>query len=276
MAYQDERILNEKRRYKDIPYDLHPIASAKLTDLNKVSFETDYLPKAVAPDILAENDRSYEQQLAATKMIVSADEPTPTVLGLLTIGIRPLDFLPGAYIQFLRFAGLTHADPITDATRIDGAVTDMFRRTDDKLISHNRVAIDITSGPTEIRRQLYPVAGLQQLVRNAVMHRSYEATNAPIHVNWFDDRIEIRNPGGAFGNVTRENFGQPGVLDYRNPNLAEALRVMGLVQRFGVGIQIARRELEKNGNPPPSFEVAANHVFVTVGVSPVGQQSQTN
>src|SRR5438477_990150 len=74
---QDERILNEKRRYKDLPYDLHPMASARLTDLNKVSFETDYLPKAVAPDILAENDRSYEQRLAVTKMIVTADEPTP-------------------------------------------------------------------------------------------------------------------------------------------------------------------------------------------------------
>lgn len=35
----------------------------------------------------------------------------------------------------------------------------------------------------------------------------------------------------------------PGVTDYRNPNLAEALRALGYVQRFGAGISIARRLL---------------------------------
>jgi len=66
---------------------------------------------------------------------------------------------------------------------------------------------------------------------------------ATVRVYWFDDRIEIHNPGGPFGSVTPENFGQPGVTDYRNPNLAEALRALGYVQRFGAGIAIARKAL---------------------------------
>ena len=97
------------------------------------------------------------------------------------------------------------------------------------------------------------------------MHRTYEATNAPIHVYWFEDRIEVLSPGGPFGAITPETFGQPGLVDYRNPNLAEALRVLGFVQRFGFGIPTARRELERNGNPPLSFEVTANHVLMRVG-----------
>src|SRR3989337_1727367 len=105
---------------------------------------------------------------------------------------------------------------------------------------------------------------LQQIVRNAIMHRSYEATNAPVRVTWYDDRIEITSPGGPFGAVTPENFGQPGLADYRNPNLAEALRVLGFVQRYGVGIAVARRELEKNGTPPPEFDVQATIVNVIV------------
>ena len=56
-------------------------------------------------------------------------------------------------------------------------------------------------------------------------------------------------------------------VDYRNPNLAEALRVLGFVQRFGFGIPTARRELERNGNPPLEFEVASNRVLVRVGMS---------
>ena len=66
------------------------------------------------------------------------------------------------------------------------------------------------------------------------------------------------------GRCPGENFGQPGVTDYRNPHLAEAMKVLGYVQRFGVGIQIARTELMKNGNPMPEFTVEPTHVLVTI------------
>lgn len=265
---QDERILSEKRRHRDIPFDARPVRSATLGDLNQRLFETEYLPSAFAADVLAANDRSYQQQLAATKCVAGADDPTPTVLGLLVLGIRPQHFLPGAYIQFLRIAGTELADPIVDEQVADGTVSAVLRRVDEKLAAHNRVAVDFTSASTETRVYTYPPIALQQIVRNAVMHRAYEATNAPIHVYWFDDRIEIASPGGPYGVVTEDTFGQPGVVDYRNPNLAEALRVLGFVQRFGVGIATARKELTKNGNPDPVFEVGQGRVVCRLGVRP--------
>lgn len=261
---QDERILNEKRRAGDKPFDVQPAPSAMLSDLDRARFETEYLPAAFAPDLLAANDRTYEQRLATTKMIVAVDETVPTTLGVLILGTRTRDFLPGAYIQFLRVAGRELADPIVDEQVIDGPLADVLRRIDEKLTAHNRIAVDITSGPRELRSPGYPLAALQQLVRNAVMHRTYEATNAPVRVYWYDDRIEVTNPGGPFGAVSVENFGQPGIADYRNPNLAEALRVLGFVQRFGAGLAIARRELQSNGNPPAEFIVQPTHVGVIV------------
>lgn len=261
---QDERILNEKRRSHDKPFDVQPVRSAKLEDLDRVRFENEYLPAAVAPDVLAANDRTLEQRLAATKMILAADEPTPTVLGVLVLARRPRDFLPGAYIPFLRIQGRDLADPIIDEQLIDGPVADVLRRIDDKLASHNRVAVDITGGTLEQRRAHYPLPALQQLVRNAVMHRTYEATNAPVRVYWYDDRIEITSPGGPFGSVSQANFGEPGVADYRNPNLAEALRVLGFVQRYGAGIAIARRELATNRNPAPEFRPTTANTGVVV------------
>lgn len=265
---QDERILNEKRRHGDRPFDVRPVPSSALTDLDRRRFEDEYLPAAFGPDVLAANDRSYEQRLAATKMVVAADDPTPTVLGVLVLSTRTRDFIPGAYVQFLRIAGRKLADPISDEQLIDGPVAEVLRRTDEKLSAHNRTAVDLTSEDRERRTSLYPTPALQQLVRNAIMHRSYEATHAPVRVTWYDDRIEIANPGGPFGAVTVENFGQPGVSDYRNPSLAEALRVLGFVQRFGVGIATARRELQANGNPPPEFEVNPSHVGVTLRPAP--------
>jgi ATP-dependent DNA helicase RecG len=96
------------------------------------------------------------------------------------------------------------------------------------------------------------------------MHRTYETTHAPVRVYWYDDRIEITSPGGPFGTVTAENFGEPGVADYRNPNLAEAMRVLGFVQRFGFGLAIARRALAENGNPPVELNVQPSHVTAIV------------
>ena len=96
------------------------------------------------------------------------------------------------------------------------------------------------------------------------MHRSYEGNNAPARVYWYDDRIEIMSPGGVFGSVTAQNFGQPGVTAYRNPNLAEAMRNLRLVQRFGLGIPLAKRLLREAGHPDIEFDVDMNNVLVTI------------
>ena len=128
------------------------------------------------------------------------------------------------------------------------------------MIAHNRVAVDLTSARTERRSSLYPIAALQQITRNAVMHRAYEATNAPARVTWFTDRVEVINPGGLYGSVNKDNFGSPGATDYRNPNLAEAMRTLGFVQRFGVGIALARRLLREAGHPDPVFEDVSGFV----------------
>lgn len=240
---QDERILNERRRHRDRPFDIQPIADTTLDDLDRLRFEQEYLPSVVARDVLAANERSYEQRLAVTKMVVSELIPAPTVLGLLVVGKSPADWLPGAYTQFLRIAGKDLTEPVVDDEPIYGTVADQIRRLEEKLEAHNMRGVQFADVSMETQAETYPMTALRQLVRNAFMHRSYEATNAPVRVYWFDDRIEIHNPGGPFGSVTPENFGQPGITDYRNPNLAEALRALGFVQRFGAGIAIARKAL---------------------------------
>ena len=75
--------------------------------------------------------------------------------------------------------------------------------------------------------------------------------------------LKFGNPGGPYG-VARDHFGQPGVTDYRNPNLAEAMKVLGYVQRFGVGIPSARRLLQENGNPALEFHVEDHFIQAVI------------
>jgi ATP-dependent DNA helicase RecG len=230
-------------------------------------FERDYVPNVDSRGT-GVDARSAEEKLAALRFVTPAPEYTPTVLGVLTVGVDPRMYVPGAYVQFLRIEGTELGDPIRDQDEIGGPLPEMLHRLDEKLRAHLETSSDFVSAERERKRQTYPLEALQQLARNAVMHRSYEGTHAPVRITWFDDRVEITNPGGPYGQVTRQNFGTPGVTDYRNPHLAEAMKTLGYVQRFGAGLPTARRALDANGNPPPDFQVEPEIILVTIRRQP--------
>jgi ATP-dependent DNA helicase RecG len=260
---EEERRLNEKRRARDLPFDLRPFISATLDDLDLENFQHEYLTSALAPEVLAENQRSLLQKLISLRFATPEPNSIPTSLGILVAGKEPRQFIPGFYLQFVRFDGNELTDPIRDQKDIGGSLVTLLRYTDEVLQANISIATDITAQPIEIKHPDYPIIALQQLVRNAVMHRSYEETNAPVRVYWFNDRIEIQNPGGLFGQMNRQNFGQ-GVTDYRNPHLAEAMKTLGYVQRFGIGIPTAQKELAKNANPPAEFIIEESYISVVI------------
>jgi ATP-dependent DNA helicase RecG len=260
---EEERRLNEKRRSRDLPFDLRPLISASISDLNLELFQSVYLTSALAPDVLEENQRSLEQQLISLRFLTPEPQQFPTILGILVVGKEPRQYVPGSYIQFVRFDGIELTDPIRDRKEISGPLIDLLRFLDELIQVNISVASDITSQAIEIKQPDYPIVALQQFTRNAVMHRAYEETNAPVRVYWFNDRIEIQNPGGPFGQVNQQNFGK-GVTDYRNPHLAEAMKNLGYVQRFGIGIPTAKKELAKNGNPPAEFAIEDSYISVTI------------
>lgn len=257
---EEEQRLSERRRAGDRPFDMRPASSATLDELDLAYFREQYLPRAVAKELLEQNRRSAPVQLRSLRLVLG---DTPTWTALLVLGRDPQGWVPGGYVQFLRIDGTQLTDAIRDQKTLTGRLEDVLRRLDEILALSVSVATDITGGPREVQRPDYPVAGLQQLARNAVMHRAYEGTNAPVRVYWFNDRVEIQSPGGLYGKVTAVNFGT-GVTDYRNPLIAEAMHHLGFAQRFGLGVPLAREALAGNGNPGPEFNFQPTCVGVVV------------
>lgn len=262
----EERQLLEKQRSFNLPFDAREAPSGTQDDLDVAYLREEYLPVAIAADVLAQYQRSIEHQLSSIHFLGPISSPTH--VGLLVAGIDPLAWIPGAYIQFVRFDGTQLTDPVRDQKTLSGRVSDVLRRVDELFQAHNQIGVSFTTTHVEERRPEYPMAALQQLIRNAVMHRNYDGTNAPVRVYWFDDRIEIHSPGGPYGQVNRSNFGQPYANDYRNPHLAEAMKNLGFVQRFGVGIATAQHELKKNGNPIAEFDVQLSAVLAVARKRP--------
>ena len=258
---EEERRLAERRRAAELPYDHQAVPDAKIDDIHLEFFRSEYLPSAIQSVVLMENDRSIEEQLISLRLMTP--DRLPNYGALLILGRDPIRWIPGAYVQFVRFDGLKITDPVRDEKRLFGALIDVLPKLDEILEINISTSVDPVTGPREIRQPDYPVVALQQLVRNALMHRVYEGTNAPTRIHWFVDRIEISNPGGLFGQVNEQNFGR-GATDYRNPLIAEAMKVLGYVQRFGMGIPLARTELEKNGNPAPEFNFRTENILATI------------
>jgi len=257
---EEEARLHERRRHAALPFDARPLAGTSTDDLDLDRFATDLLPQLVAADVVAENRRSVGHQLASLRFTDPGGTPTPT--GLLLAGVDPLNWLPGAFVQFLRLDGTTLDAPVLSAHRLTSPLPDLIRELEEVLRSHVDTRISFVGPDREERRANVPLEALQQLVRNAVMHRTYEATNAPVRVTWFDDRVEVQSPGGPYGLVDVANFGQPGITDYRNPTLAGVLGQLGFVQRFGVGLQTAQARLQQNGNSPLELQPTATFVNV--------------
>lgn len=262
---EEERRLTEKRRWGALPFDQQPLRGTSIGDLDLARFRLEYLPSAVAPEILEENHRDIADQLRALRFLTPSGAATPA--GLLVVGKDPLAWLPGAYVQFVRYPGRAIGDVIRDEKRIDGPLSEQLRLLDDIIAANIERRGDLAGARQEVS-PTYPTIAVQELVRNAVIHRNYEATATPVRLTWFDDRIEIVSPGGPFGEVTAENFGMPGVTSYRNPALADAARAMRFAQRFGSGIPRAQDALRANGNPPAVFEVTPQFVHTRIGIAP--------
>ncbi len=89
---------------------------------------------------------------------------------------------------------------------------------------------------------------------------------APVRFYQYSDRIEIQNPGPLYGAARPENF--PAQTSYRNPVLAEALKTLGAVNRFGRGVERARAAVAKNGNPAPEFFFGDTYFGATIRLRP--------
>lgn len=142
---EEERRLMEKRRANNLPFDLTAIESASMEDLDLDLFRRTYLPSALAPDIIEENNRSVEDQLSSLRFITAEQDIArrrATVLGILVSGKDPREYIPGAYVQFLRIDGTDLTDLIKNQREISGPLPELLgirRHSSSKYLScHGR------------------------------------------------------------------------------------------------------------------------------------------
>lgn len=254
----DERRLYEKRVANITTFDAMPCIGATVDDLDIAMFRQLYLPKAVPEDVLREDGRDVELQLQSLGFF-DKRYGCPTYAGILFFGKQVERFLPGAYIQYVRFGGKGRESEVKSEYKFAGNLCEVLFRldtfVDTSIINRRPVPVSTLREKTLMD---YPHWATRELLMNAICHRTYES-NGPIQFYQYNDRIELMNPGGLYGKANAQNF--PFVNDYRNPVIAEAMKVLGFVNRFSRGIIRVKEELKENGNGEPEFSLILEQLF---------------
>ena len=254
----EERILTERRTAYMATFDATPCLGATLDDLDLDYIQEQYLPSVVDSDILVHDERELKEKLASVRLYDRAHE-CPTYAALILFGKNPRYFMPGAYVQYVRFAGKEKGGEVLNEKRFVGSLYSMLPMLEsfvsDAIVTQRPVAISLFREKTIIN---YPNNALRELMMNACMHRDYQS-NMPIRLYQFDDHIEIMNAGGLYGEARPENF--PMVNEYRNPIVAEAMKGMKYVNMFNQGVKRVQDMLRENGNKEAMFDVSKLTAF---------------
>lgn len=253
----DERRLSERRAALAKTWDARPCFAAELADLVLGLFEV-YKLAAISRDVLEENHRPLDHQLTSLRFWDRKSDK-PTHAAIILFGKDVIEFVPGAYVQYVKYDGIDAAADVLHERKFEGDLQSVLRELS-SLADEVANARPLAIGPLQERTVYdYPPVAFREVVVNAIIHRDYES-NTQTRILEFTDRIEIHNPGGLYGDMRVEDF--PTVTAYRNPVLAEAAKTLGFVNRFGRGVLRTQDAMKKNESPPPEFEPSERHFLV--------------
>lgn len=142
-----------------------------------------------------------------------------------------------------------------DNQRIEGTISEMLDGAI-QFVNRNmrtKTIINPQTGKREDRTD-YPIPAIREAILNALVHRDYSihTEGMPIQLIMFEDRMEIRNPGGIYGRIRIDQLGkvQP---DTRNPVIASELEVLKITENRYSGIPTIRRTMQEYNLLPPEF-----------------------
>ncbi len=252
-----------RKKYQD---DVRGVPRATLASLNQdeLALYTDLLKKGKPNLASLDNERIYDlmsitrnNEITLSAIIIFSPYPQAYFPQLCITAIA----VPGTEIGDLGDSG----ERFLDNQRIEGSISEML----DEAIRFvkknmkNKTIIDPSTGVREDRTD-YPITAVREAIINALVHRDYSihTEGMPIQIIMYEDRMEIKNPGGIYGRIKVDQLGkmQP---DTRNPVLASALETLRITENRYSGIPTIRKEMEKYNLKEPKFADERGSFIVT-------------
>ena len=258
----DSALIDElSRSAQGIAFDEMPMPSLSLNDLDLDSAQKQF-----------QGLRILDEQALLTLKLLTRHQGrlVPTRGAVLLFGKERVRHFTDAWVQCGRFVGTDKA-AIFDHMEIH----DHLPQAVDSIMLFLKKHAMRSADFSDIRRKdvwNIPLTILREAVINALVHADYSQRGAPIRIAFFDDRIEIENPGILLPGMTVEDMRQ-GVSRIRNHVIARVFRELNLIEQWGSGVRRMFKEAQEQGLPEPQISEVGMRVRLVVPLAePISTQ----
>lgn len=262
----------------NMPFPAEQIDSLKAGKRRRVA-ESRYVPEATLSDL----DLSLLEELRARTGLHLSDvelleryrlaEPRNgrhilSLAALLLFGKDPGRWHPRCGIDFVKYEGTVRhvgaALNVVKRERLGAPLVRLVELAYQTIQPHVRERQRLVDLFFEERLE-YPTFAWQEAIVNAIAHRDYGYEGLEVEVWMFDDRMEIRSPGGLVEPVTLERLRRlERIHASRNPRIVRVLTDWGYMREQGEGVPRMFETMEREGLHPPELRLEADAIFTVI------------
>ena len=250
-----------------IPFDDLVNGQAKISNLDLGLIQA-YLYE-VKSDLLVESRKISPEALGRQMHIFKGPDESlrPVNAGVLFFCKEPEKYISRSWIELVWHKGFTGKN-FTEKY-FKGPIHYQLRAVLD-FIQNNIIQEFVLKNPDKAeatRYYNYPFIALEEVLSNAIYHKSYEL-GSPIEVQIWPDKIEVLSYPGPVPPVDAQIIQQQKRIvarEYRNRRIGDFLKELKLTEGRGTGFPAIYHAMEQNGSPEPIFETdLACTYFLTV------------
>lgn len=251
----------------DIPFDDRPNLAADVDDLD-IGLLRQHL-KEVGSSLYDISAKSDVLEIAKDMQLVSGP---PENIKPLNVGILMFSERPEKYFRYARIEVVDIPDP-TGSNMTEKTFTGPIQRQlRDALafIKNYTIKEAVIKSPDKAEAARifnYPYAAIEEILANAVYHRSYQI-NEPITVRINPESIEITSFPGFDRSISDKNIAEFQIRArvYRNRRIGDFLKELKLIEGRNTGFPNAIKALNANGSDMLKFDMDENRNFLSVTI----------
>lgn len=251
----------------DIPFDDRPNLLAEVTDLD-IGLLRSHL-KEIGSNLYDFSLKSDVYGIARDMQLLSG--PIENIKPL-NVGILMFSECPEKYFRYARIEVVDIPDP-TGTNMVEKVFTGPIQRQLKDALAYiknytlKEAVIKEKNKAEAIRIYNYPYAAIEEILANAVYHRSYQI-NEPITVRITPEGIEITSFPGFDRSISDESISKYQIRArmYRNRRIGDFLKELKLIEGRNTGFPNAIKALQENGSELPKFEMDEQRAYLSVTI----------
>lgn len=156
--------------------------------------------------------------------------------------------VPNSRVFCTRWNGLDKSsifDDALDDKEYEGSLISLLRNSSEFVRNNSKIRF-VKEAQSRVDKPDYADRAVTEALVNALIHRDYILLGSEIHIDMFDDRLEIQSPGGMYdGRAIQDRDIHTIVSARRNPVIADLFHRMKYMERRGSGLMKILSETAK-------------------------------